>query len=95
MDVDETRDLAVAAATLDPDQPPLTPEQQQRLDRVARTRLRSSELFVELRDDLGSEASRSHARDQLVHLHLPLVEHCARRDTSNSPFARPRSRTLR
>ncbi len=79
MDVDETRDLAVAAATLDPDQPPLTPEQQQRLDRVARTRLRSSELFVELRDDLGSEASRSHARDQLVHLHLPLVEHCARR----------------
>ncbi|MCW2814572.1 MAG: sigF 2 [Nocardioides sp.] len=79
MDVDETRDLAVAAATLEPEPPPLTAEQQQRLDRVARTRLRSAELFVELRDDLGSDATRADARDQLVHLHLPLVEHCARR----------------
>ncbi|QCW50374.2 RNA polymerase sigma factor SigF [Nocardioides dongxiaopingii] len=50
-----------------------------RLTRVEATRRRSAELFVELRDDLGSEASRAQARDDLVHLHLPLVEHCARR----------------
>ncbi|MDO9456913.1 RNA polymerase sigma factor SigF [Nocardioides sp.] len=63
----------------EPDPPQLTPEQQERLTRVAKTRKRSAELFVELRDDLGSDATRSHARDSLVHLHLPLVEHCARR----------------
>jgi RNA polymerase sigma-B factor len=34
---------------------------------------------VELRDPDGSDASRRTARDALVHLHLPLVEHCARR----------------
>ena len=47
--------------------------------RVEITRKRSAELFVVFRDELGSEASRAHARDSLVHLHLPLVEHCARR----------------
>ena len=43
------------------------------------TRRRSAELFVEFRDDSGSQAQRYAARDALVHLHLPLVEHCARR----------------
>jgi RNA polymerase sigma-B factor len=43
------------------------------------TRLRSAELFVELGDQAASEASRAGAREALVHLHLPLVEHCARR----------------
>lgn len=46
---------------------------------VELTRRRSAELFVVFRDTEGSEASRAGARDSLVHLHLPLVEHCARR----------------
>ena len=43
------------------------------------TRRRSAELFVVFRDEDGSQATRDGARDALVHLHLPLVEHCARR----------------
>jgi len=43
------------------------------------TRRRSAELFGLLRDDSAPTASRDQARDALVHLHLPLVEHCARR----------------
>jgi RNA polymerase sigma-B factor len=43
------------------------------------TRQRSAELFVVFRDEDRSEAERDTARDALVHLHLPLVEHCARR----------------
>ena len=42
------------------------------------TRRRSAELFVVLRDEHSSQAERDVARDSLVHLHLPLVEHCAR-----------------
>jgi RNA polymerase sigma-B factor len=42
---------------------------------VERVRARTAELFERLHD----EAARRDARDQLVHLHLPLVEHCARR----------------
>ena len=47
--------------------------------RIEVTRRRSAELFRELRDEGASGASRTTARDALVHLHLPLVEHCARR----------------
>ena len=47
--------------------------------RVEQTRRRSAELFGEMRADGASEAVRSTSRDSLVHLHLPLVEHCARR----------------
>ena len=43
------------------------------------TRHRSPGLFVELRDAASTESARVGARDGLVHLHLPLVEHCARR----------------
>jgi RNA polymerase sigma-B factor len=43
------------------------------------TKLRSAELFAEMNGDAATPAGRSTARDQLVHLHLPLVEHCARR----------------
>ncbi len=43
------------------------------------TRARSAELFDQFRDQSTSAAGRTVARDQLVHLHLPLVEHCARR----------------
>jgi RNA polymerase sigma-B factor len=46
---------------------------------VELTRARSAALFVQLRDDAATPASREGARDALVHLHLPLVEHCARR----------------
>jgi RNA polymerase sigma-B factor len=46
---------------------------------VDATRRRSLELFGELRDAGGSEASRTAARDGLLALHMPLVEHCARR----------------
>jgi RNA polymerase sigma-B factor len=43
------------------------------------TRHRSAELFAVFRDGDAPAASRDAARDDLVHLHLPLVEHCARR----------------
>ena len=46
---------------------------------VELTRRRSAQLFVIFRDDGASAATREGARDDLVHLHLPLVEHCARR----------------
>ena len=49
------------------------------LSGVELTRARSAELFAVFRDEEASEASRDGARDALVHLHLPLVEHCARR----------------
>jgi len=42
-------------------------------------RQRSSQLFAVLTDDTSSPAAQADARDGLVHLHLPLVEHCARR----------------
>ena len=42
-------------------------------------RARSSALFETMRDEDGSEASRAGAREELIHLHLSLVEHCARR----------------
>ncbi len=43
------------------------------------TRRQSAELFVVLHDASTDAAGRVTARDGLVHLHLPLVEHCARR----------------
>lgn len=42
-------------------------------------RTRSAELFGVLRDEQASSTERAVARDDLVHLHLSLVEHCARR----------------
>ena len=46
---------------------------------VEATRRRSAELFTQLRDEGAPEPTREQAREELVHLHLPLVEHCARR----------------
>jgi RNA polymerase sigma-B factor len=46
---------------------------------VEATRRRSAELFAQLREESASEEARETAREALVHLHLPLVEHCARR----------------
>ncbi|CAA9368886.1 MAG: RNA polymerase sigma factor SigB [uncultured Nocardioides sp.] len=42
-------------------------------------RSRSSALFGVLQDHDCPAMERALARDELVHLHLPLVEHCARR----------------
>ena len=47
--------------------------------RFEASKRRSTELFVELTADGAGQAARTAARDELVHLHLPLVEHCARR----------------
>ncbi|MEO5662809.1 MAG: RNA polymerase sigma factor SigF [Nocardioides sp.] len=49
------------------------------LTRIEITRKRSAEFFVIFRDEELSEATRAMAREDLVRLHLPLVEHCARR----------------
>lgn len=45
------------------------------------TRRRSAELFATFTqaDAAYDDAARADAREALVHLHLPLVEHCARR----------------
>ena len=43
------------------------------------TREQSMALFAEFTADGVGEARRTECRDALVHLHLPLVEHCARR----------------
>jgi RNA polymerase sigma-B factor len=43
------------------------------------TRELSHALFLELTDPATSESRRSLCRDALVQLHLPLVDHCARR----------------
>ncbi|CAB4748435.1 unannotated protein [freshwater metagenome] len=78
---------AVEAATPLPDvvlpevpDPPETAEPTDaRRAGIEETRRRSAELFVEFLDEGASQASRDAARDALVRLHLPLVEHCARR----------------
>ena len=50
------------------------------LDRSAlTTRERSHALFLELGDDATSDDRRTTCREELVQLHLPLVDHCARR----------------
>ena len=46
---------------------------------VEATRQRSGELFGVLQDEAAEDSARESAREDLVHLHLPLVEHCARR----------------
>jgi RNA polymerase sigma-B factor len=61
------------------DEDPTKDEYSDTSGRVEATRQRSAELFTELRDDGAHEQTREAARESLVHLHLPLVEHCARR----------------
>jgi RNA polymerase sigma-B factor len=48
-------------------------------DRRAATRSRSHDLFLQLNNATEGTADRQSARDALVSLHLPLVEHLARR----------------
>jgi len=43
------------------------------------TREQSHALFVELTDAKTSQTRRADCREELVRLHLPLVDHCARR----------------
>jgi RNA polymerase sigma-B factor len=47
--------------------------------RVEGARRRNAQLFAVFRDQSTTEATRLAAREGLVTLHLPLVEHCARR----------------
>jgi RNA polymerase sigma-B factor len=61
------------------DEDPTKDEYSDTSGRVEATRKRSAELFAELRDGTAGEPTRDAAREGLVHLHLPLVEHCARR----------------
>jgi RNA polymerase sigma-B factor len=48
-------------------------------ERLADQRRASRALFAEMGDAATSASRRRQCRDELVHLHLPLVEHCARR----------------
>ncbi len=43
------------------------------------TRQRSAEFFAVLHDPAADASAHASVRDGLVHLHLPLVQHCARR----------------
>jgi RNA polymerase sigma-B factor len=47
--------------------------------RIEGVRRRNAQLLEVLGDDRATEDTRMAARDDLVRLHLPLVEHCARR----------------
>lgn len=46
---------------------------------ITAIRARSAELFVTLRGEGSSDAEQAQAREDLVRLHLPLVEHLTRR----------------
>ncbi|MBM7509793.1 RNA polymerase sigma-B factor [Nocardioides salarius] len=76
-------DPPVAVPTLLPGEaPPDPPEDDDATRRrlgIEQTRRRSAELFTQMHEDGAADAVREGARDSLVHLHLPLVEHCARR----------------
>jgi RNA polymerase sigma-B factor len=69
MDADDTREGLDESAS----------EGDLSLTRVEQTRQDSAALFARLRSDSIDQSQRDAARDALVHLHLPLVEHCARR----------------
>jgi RNA polymerase sigma-B factor len=56
-----------------------TPERPVRAAELDGPRAENARLFAVLHDPEESEAARLAARDGLVTLHLPLVEHCARR----------------
>lgn len=47
--------------------------------RVDETRRRSAALFATIASTEAGSRERAEAREQLIRLHLPLVEHCARR----------------
>jgi len=46
---------------------------------IAAIRARSAELFLVLHGDASSDLEQAQAREDLVRLHLPLVEHLTRR----------------
>lgn len=69
------------------DRPPPEKGDIRRSDAQAQTRQRSQELFAVLAEAAPDDAAAADARDALVCLHLPLVEHCARRFRNRSePF---------
>jgi RNA polymerase sigma-B factor len=47
--------------------------------RTEQTKQQSAALFARLHAEAAPQTERDDAREALVHLHLPLVEHCARR----------------
>lgn len=57
----------------------LEPGEQPEPSALSAMKQASAALFVVLLSGDSSEAEKSGARDDLVRLHLPLVEHCARR----------------
>ena len=75
MDTPSTREKAVGTVARPTGDDPLRPD----LTSTELTRLRSARFFVVLRDETADGPARDEARDRLVALHLPLVEHCARR----------------
>ncbi len=46
---------------------------------IAELKLRSAEIFGQMRDGECSDTERAALREELAHLHMPLVDHCARR----------------
>ena len=56
-----------------------TGDETQAVSGAEHTRTRSAELFRALDDPTRTDGSRREVRDELVRLHLPLVQHCARR----------------
>jgi RNA polymerase sigma-B factor len=80
--VPPTDELEVDAA--DPDVAAATDDVKEELSsgrnqRLAADRIRARELFVRLSELPESDPTRSRLRDELVELHLPLVEYLARR----------------
>src|SRR5215207_5648679 len=72
----ETTDISAGGSASEPPEgtskPPLTRS-------FEASKRRSAELFAQLDVHGAGQATRRAARDELVHLHLTLVEHCARR----------------
>ncbi|PUA80281.1 RNA polymerase sigma factor SigF [Nocardioides currus] len=73
MTQDATGDGAAMGGTEAADDAPVE------LTKIEITRQRSAAFFATFRDEEASQAERTTAREDLVRLHLPLVEHCARR----------------
>ena len=69
----EVDELAVLASTAAPDRT------EDRAERMARERLRARELFALIAGAAEDDPRRAGWRDELVEMHLPLVEYLARR----------------
>jgi RNA polymerase sigma-B factor len=68
-----------AEADVTPDADELNPVEMDRATKTAHDRARARELFADLTDMDDSDPRRQRIRDELVEMHLPLVEYLARR----------------